>query len=244
MNWDYIAGFFDGEGHLVVKPYKDKHGHFRKVTVGFTQAEEGKEILFAIKDFLEKEGFHPSLRCEKDRRDKRGYKLQPKWRLELQSIFEVKRFCEIVRDKLIYKRRKVEDAIAFIDATGLKHIRRRFTEDEKRRMKELYLEGYSTLSIGEMFGVSYNVIRRLLKEMSVSLRPPNAWTDRAKEKLKATLSSPEVKEKTRASHQKPKIEKVCLVCGRRFYVLPSRIKRRPAKFCSRRCYYESRKRVH
>ena len=243
MNWDYIAGFFDGEGHLIAKPYKDKHGHFRKVTVGLTQAEERKEVLFVIKDFLEREGFHPSLRCEKDYRDKRGCKVQSIWRLEIQSISEVKRLCEIIKAKLICKRKEAENAIAFINVTGLKYVRRRFTEDEKRRIKELYLDGYSTLTIGEMFGVNHNVIRGLLREMSVTLRSPNAWTDKAKEKMKATLSSPDVKQKMSLSHEKPKVKRVCLVCGKSFYVLPSYMKRRPTKFCSRECYYESRKRV-
>jgi transposase-like protein len=242
MNWDYVAGFLDGEGHIIARPYKNKHGHFRKVTVGVTQAEERKDVIFAIKDFLEKEGFHPSLRCEKDYRDKRGYRIQPKWKLELQSIVEVKRFLEIIKDKLICKRKEAENAIAFINSTGLKHVRRHFTDEEKEEIKRLYLEGYSTLTIGEKFGVNHNVIRRLLRAMSVPLRPPSAWTDKAKEKLKNTLSSPKVKQKMSKSHEKSKVERTCLMCNKKFYVWPSELKDRPAKFCSRMCYYEYQKR--
>jgi hypothetical protein len=242
MNWDYVAGFFDGEGHIIARSYKDKYGHFRRITVGLTQAEERKEILFDIKDFLEKEGFHPSLRCEKDYKDKRGYNLQPKWRLELQNIPDVKRFLETIKDKLIGKKKNAEDAINFINSTGLKYTRRHFTNEEKEKIKMLYLNGYSTLTIGEMFGVSYAVIRRLLKEMSIPIRDSHIWTEKAREKLKITLSSPEVKQKMSKSHRKPKVERTCVVCGKKFYVYPSEIKDRPAKFCSRVCFYEYRKR--
>jgi hypothetical protein len=188
VDWNYVAGFFDGDGHVIVKRYfhRQKKRYFRKVVVGFTQAEERKQVLIVIKDFLEKEGFHPQLRVQ-NYPDKRGYKKQPKWTLEIQNTVEAIKTLEVLKDRVVARKNEVVAALAFLKELGCYRARRYFTEGELEKIKQLYTEGYSTVTIAEMFGCNYQVINKRLRMMGVKIRPPNAWTDKAREKVSKSL---------------------------------------------------------
>lgn len=54
MTWDYIAGFFDGEGHIST--------HARGMMWSIAQGgSRGRRLLEEIHDFLVAEGFTPTL---------------------------------------------------------------------------------------------------------------------------------------------------------------------------------------
>jgi len=99
MNWNYIAGFFDGEGSLTVyQKKKDKFG--RAVTLAMSQ--KPREVLEQIKLFLSKEG------CK-------AYITKPSKRniniLYMGSATSVLIFCNKVKDRTIVKKDKIIKAI-------------------------------------------------------------------------------------------------------------------------------------
>ena len=53
MTWEYISGFFDGEGHVSCLLRNKKS---TKYQIGMAQTKSQAAVLFVIKDFLEEHG--------------------------------------------------------------------------------------------------------------------------------------------------------------------------------------------
>jgi intein/homing endonuclease len=54
MNWDYVAGFFDGEGSMVLTT--DRGGERKSINVQISIGQSNKEVLLLILDFLKEQG--------------------------------------------------------------------------------------------------------------------------------------------------------------------------------------------
>lgn len=95
VNWDYIAGFFDGDGNVDCKP--NSHG-FRRWQLNFYQKR--MPILYQIQEFLKSEGIEnlnitTSCTCP---------------RLEVRAAADVYKVLLQLRKRCIVKLDEVEDA--------------------------------------------------------------------------------------------------------------------------------------
>jgi len=65
--WSYVAGFLDGEGHILVqiKKAKSAWGKFCYVVVPYIYlTQKDTHVLFKIKEFLESEGITSGVYCK------------------------------------------------------------------------------------------------------------------------------------------------------------------------------------
>lgn len=101
MNWDYVAGFFDGEGCIAIT--KDNSRKFPRFpcTVRVTISQKRPAVLSEIKGFL-KENRIPStmFQVESMRNDKRF----DCWLLSIGKSKHAVSFLLKIKDKLIVKR--------------------------------------------------------------------------------------------------------------------------------------------
>jgi hypothetical protein len=126
MSWDWIAGFFEGEGCISWYDSKTttKQGIYGRVFIGQKEVEP----LQAIYDFLKVEGFsHVSLSIRRQAKSTNSLgRLCEIWVLAIQQRDEVVRFLEKIVNFLFQKKEKAEFVI-----TSLKSLR-----DERDRILE------------------------------------------------------------------------------------------------------------
>jgi intein/homing endonuclease len=158
MNWNYIAGFFDGEGNIVAKLRKQqtKKKAYHVVRIAFTQ--NNKQVLDQIKTFLEKKGIkHIQFYL---RKFSEKYENQSdNWYMYLGGYVNCKIFLEKIRDKVIVKREECLKALAF-----LKEFKNyRFRDSlPKKEIETLRRKGMSYEEIGEKYQCSDTTIMRVL----------------------------------------------------------------------------------
>lgn len=112
MNWDYIAGFTDGEGNIVNKVYTtreksslksgDKYyqtsRHRRRIVL--TQSKKQVEVLYRIAEFLNKK-LDTNIRVY-DRGDNKCFQLM------IIRKRDVYRMAKKIVNKVIVKKQKIE----------------------------------------------------------------------------------------------------------------------------------------
>lgn len=146
MNWDYIAGFFDGEGTLV--------GRRRGFRIGITQTN--KKVLEEIKNFS-KIGHICKI-------TKRKFHWKDSWVYFIAKQSDVYVFLEKIKPKLIVKKKLVDKAIKILKV---------YLETEKRKKlnlkirikeaKNLRGKGLSYREIGKKLSIDFGYARRLIK---------------------------------------------------------------------------------
>lgn len=101
MNWDYIAGFFDGEGSLHMAM---GHKKLKRPTAAIGQKDPLP--LIAIKEFLEQQGIECYLY-----QNKVGNKLSANrlYRLQLKTLNDVRKFLYHIAPRLVLKKQLAED---------------------------------------------------------------------------------------------------------------------------------------
>jgi hypothetical protein len=141
MNWDYIAGFIDGEGSIIIKPPR----------VRIYISNTNKEILEKIKDFL---------KCgsvfETKREIKGNWKKQYGW--TICSHQNVLRILKNLRNRLVIKRKLCEEAVFYIEnKRWQKHY---LSKEELKKWKYLG----SSRKIAKKLGVSQFSVLKYLKK--------------------------------------------------------------------------------
>ena len=96
MNWDYIAGFIDGEGSIIIKPPR----------IRIYISNTNKEILTAIRKFLKCGSIYKIKRTNKNWKDQFGW--------TICDHTHCLRILEGLKDKLVVKKDKCEKAIKYI----------------------------------------------------------------------------------------------------------------------------------
>ena len=158
MNWNYIAGFFDGEGNIVAKlrklPTKKKAHHV--IRIAFTQ--NNKEVLDEIKTFLEKKGIKRIQFYLRRFSEKYGNQ-SDNWYMYLGGCLNCKIFLENVKDRVIVKREDCLKAIEF-----LKEFRHYTFRDSlpKNEIRALRRKGVSYEGIAKKYQCSDTTIMRVL----------------------------------------------------------------------------------
>jgi len=114
MNWGYIAGFTDGEGHIVNKVYTTKEKSVLKSGVKYyqtsrhrrrivlTQSQKQVDVLYQIAKFLNKE-LDTNIRIY-DRGDKCS-------QLMVIRKLDVYRMAKMIVHKSIVKKQKIEQLL-------------------------------------------------------------------------------------------------------------------------------------
>lgn len=93
---DYIAGFFDGEGSVVVRIVEDRRyraGYKVSVRVSFTQKD--RRVLEAVRERLGMGRMYHHVRDDT-------------WYLEVYRRDDLRRFVDAMRDRVIVKRGDLE----------------------------------------------------------------------------------------------------------------------------------------
>ena len=141
MTWEYIAGFFDGEGTI----RNNKYGNKTSIGIGITQSVFHGEVINEIKDFLDKEKIRVQVYIRNEPyKDK--YKAQ--YRLEITSRASVKDFLLPIIENLRVKRDQAEKLLLFINSCPIKG---RLTLRERDSIIELVNRGISRKEISKKF---------------------------------------------------------------------------------------------
>jgi hypothetical protein len=110
LNWDYVAGFFDGEGNISVGPNaaRPSTGQYR---ASFSQSGAiGGYILYKIKEFLAVNGIHSLLRMQ----SKETERHQTSYALLISGKTPLLSFLSAIFPYLCVKRTQAQDAIRFL----------------------------------------------------------------------------------------------------------------------------------
>lgn len=144
MNWNYIAGFFDGEGSIT------KNGKGYRITISQTNFK----VLNSIKNFL---GFGNIF---KEKKRKEHWK--DSWVFYIAKQDEVLLFLKKIRFLIIVKEKEV--------ARAIKDLNKIVRKINKKKEKSLYIkvkakklrdEGMTYREIGNELGIDFGHARRL-----------------------------------------------------------------------------------
>lgn len=146
MNWDYIAGFFDGEGSLV------RHGKGFRISI----SQANKEILEEIRDFT---GIGHI--CEITKRKPHW---SDSWIYFIAKQSDVYKFVKRAEPRLVLKRKLSREAILTI-GKNLKEIEEKRLKLERtiKAAKTLRKKRLSYRAIGKELGIDFGYARRLIK---------------------------------------------------------------------------------
>lgn len=108
------------------------------------------------------------------------------------------------------------------------------TDKNVERMYRLLMEGFSVKQVAEILGAKKGTLHNVISGVAWKHVPRPDGFDKfwssAKQRADAALC-------------KPRIERTCDACGAQFCCTEKRLNARPAKYCSRRCYYVSKSTV-
>ncbi|MDD5700313.1 MAG: LAGLIDADG family homing endonuclease [Candidatus Nanoarchaeia archaeon] len=140
MNWDYVAGFIDGEGSIIIKPPR----------VRLYISNTDKKALNRIEKFL-KCGYT----FEVKRKLKDNWKKQYGWTICDHN--ECLRILKNLRKKLIIKKEKCEEAIKYIE--NKRWIGNYITKEELKKFGDMPYR-----KIAKKLKISHYCVFRYLKK--------------------------------------------------------------------------------
>lgn len=145
MNWNYIAGFFDGEGSLT----RYKNG-FR---IFITQTN--KEILKSIQSFSKVGNIFEVTKRKPHWKDC--------WMLSITNHKDAHYFLEKISSRLVIKRELADEARRIIKNNIVEMERKKtLVIKRKEKAKELRKRGLSYRQIGKELGIDWGYVRRLV----------------------------------------------------------------------------------
>jgi len=166
MGWEYIAGFFDGEGclHAVGEGKAGSH----KFAITIAQADQiGLEVLSEMKSFLQHNGINAYVVEHNRSVSKRNPKWKRCWNLWIRQQLSVKRFIDGVFPHLRVKKQRAEDyrrlCILWPTTLGLTHD----TQIKLRRdtLDRLLKEGKTPMEISRIVGVDHSTVYQKMKRL-------------------------------------------------------------------------------
>jgi len=154
MNWDYIAGFWDGEGSIAI--YHGNHGQ-RIIMVHASQ--NTRVVLDEISQFLHQHGI-----------DNRVVWADKKWhlyRIIMTKVGACTLFLEFIKDLLIVKKQKANEVYEYIVSN---RWRGWLTEQDKQKILELNKLGYTRRQLSNELNRDYQTISRFLGSKGLTKR--------------------------------------------------------------------------
>lgn len=161
MNWDWIAGFMEGEGHIYWQWGKKgtKQGTHGSIIIG----QKCKDPLVAIREFLLKDGYENPILYLRPASQKAKISGEI-WILALNRRNDVIRFLEGVYDGLFQKREKAK----FVMDTLRQLNRERREILEKAKM--LRGSGKTWREISRLTGVGRTALMNYFKAEGIDMR--------------------------------------------------------------------------
>lgn len=158
MDWSYVAGYFDGEGHAGV--YRD--GHW-----GMSFANTHLASLEAIRDFL---GCGTVQARSRANRTALGTK--PMYHLVIRRVEDVRRVGRELLERCIVKRPALERLLAFVEDKPSRHANHgRLAAMDRAELRRLYWdEGLSSAEIGELLGFTHSSVEALFRRNGIPRR--------------------------------------------------------------------------
>ena len=151
INWDYIAGFFDGEGSVV---------HISGGSYRIAIAQSNKEVLDIIANFLGEYGIHTWITYKQPTKLTRS----PGYHLAFSKSTSVRFFLETIIDKIIVKRKRAIEVLENLT----NETRRPVSDAEQRAMVIMDSIGLSQHEIGNLLGRSQGLVSNNLQRRAVS----------------------------------------------------------------------------
>ena len=145
MNWDYIAGFFDGEGNI------------KKQSSIVSMSQKRSEVLSVIQDFLQLNGIsvtkytHPSQHGASS--------------LSIHRLEDCLEFLRAIRDKIIVKKTETDNAILVMEGK-LQAGRHRHYKTRQllyHKIKALREAGYTYLETQAILHCGCSTISKVMK---------------------------------------------------------------------------------
>ena len=145
MNWQYIAGFIDGEGTIFIK-----NNRFR-----ITVTQTNKEVSMAIKDF--------ALCGNVAEITKRKSHWNDCWVYYVCNIEDIYNFLAMTLPFLIVKKEAALYALSYLKEELPKMRKKKEAIEERRRVaRALREDGLSYREIGKKLKVDWGYVRRLI----------------------------------------------------------------------------------
>lgn len=142
MNWDYIAGFFDGEGCIWIK--HNKKGHPAPY-VSISQKEEA--VLQEIASFLQQQGINA-----------RVYTTKKEVRLQIGGRQSVRLFLLKLRKKVIVKKEKLIEVLPLTYNTKVTFL----SVSEIKTIIRLHKKGTPVKEIAKKCNRHHSTVYRLI----------------------------------------------------------------------------------
>lgn len=251
LNWNYIAGFTDGEGYIGIV------GRGPRVTWGQKDREQSE----AVKRFLEQEGLHPQMYLRRP---------GPKQTVGIYAINlgrrdEVRRVVETLEPLSVLKAAACRKVREWIDSHPAKSNRNPIDRDTLAR---LAAEGFTQGAIAAQLGCESQKVWKFAKRYGIPFRCGGRVIDgkravpftaeqlltRKCEKAK-TGTCPDCGEamnfdsrycrkcegKHRPERSRKRVMVRCLNCDTSFEKTPWQVVRYPHHFCCRGCFGDYQK---
>ena len=150
MNWNYIAGFFDGEGSVTLyKENKNRWGRAVKINI----EQKDTKSLKAIKKFLLEKGLNKvGLYSRKTRTTSC---------IQIQNKFDIALFLENIIPRVIVKKKKCEKCLKFI--TSKWYAVGSYPQETKQKAIDLYNKGFNYFQISKKIGANHKTIKSWIK---------------------------------------------------------------------------------
>lgn len=158
MNWDYIAGFFDGEGSLIY--YKAKNNNRWGRGIKFLIAQKDINILKKIKGFMKKQGCVSIGIYE----NKGGFSGSLCYNLAVQNKHDLSIVFNAIKDKIYVKKTKLKKLLKIISSTNWLE-QKRYSNKEKRDILRLWDKGHSITEISKKLGKKYLVVYHIIRSI-------------------------------------------------------------------------------
>lgn len=149
MNWDYIAGFFDGEGGTSISfsssEYKERTHWWPRVQI--TISNTNKDVLLEISDFFKSQGITCGLYCDKavDRQKYLTLNVRSDYyNIRVVALDSMKKLCDELKDRVVSKSKAIEitdGALVFI----LANRKRKWTFEDKKLFESKYILPHMSL---------------------------------------------------------------------------------------------------
>lgn len=165
MDWNWIAGFFEGEGNISLRKKSQGITQYARLIMGQVK----KEPLEAIHAFLKEQGLaNPILYV----RPSKNERWQPCWLLSIQIRKDVIFFLEQIVHGLYGKRQEAEDALAYL--RQLEHER----EAAVALAIRLREEGATWGAIREQTGLCRQGITNAMRAINKEWHHAKKWANR------------------------------------------------------------------
>lgn len=164
IGWEYLAGFFDGEGCIGLYHKSQK---YTRVLVSMSQAVPQEKILDEIQEFLWTEGFDFTIRlsCKEHVGDK-GYLRQTQYTLYCVNRTEALRFLQKIEPFLRVKKLKAKEVIAWLAENPVKQRgakKRPLKKSTAKEMMKMRESGATQWEIANSLGFTQRYVSIVLR---------------------------------------------------------------------------------